>query len=202
MISHPTTAASDQQHLDVLVGQKIRALRLARGMSLKDVATRARMSVGFLSQTERGLSSPSLQVLGALSEVLSVSIATFFPDAAPNSSNANSLILRKSHRPAIAFWGTGISKEVLTPPSPHNGGQLVTYMMYLEPQGHSGDEALVHEGLEAGVVLEGVLEIHVDETSFTLEQGDGFRFSSVLPHRFKNISSSLTRVLWVNYRDD
>ncbi|MGB6103486.1 MAG: XRE family transcriptional regulator [Pusillimonas sp.] len=191
----------DQQCLDALVGQKIRALRRARGLSLKDVAEQANLSVGFLSQAERGLSSPSLRILGVLSQVFSVSIATFFPDSEAAPIDTNSPILRRNQRPEITFWGTGISKEILTPPSPYEGAQLVTYMMCLEPQGSSGDEAFTHEGLEAGFVLEGALQIQIDGETYILEKGDGFRFGSTLPHRFRNITNSMTHVIWVNYRN-
>lgn len=190
---------NENECLDVMVGKKIRALRMARGLSLKDVAERSGLSMGFLSQAERGLSSPSLRSLGQLSEVFSVSIANFFPER-ESSSDANGPVLRESQRPSLVFWGTGITKEILTPPQPCENAELVTYLMCIEPQGSSGDETFTHEGLEAGFILEGSLEIQIDEDTFILEQGDGFRFSSRVPHRFLNITKTPTRIMWVNYR--
>ncbi|HTF78721.1 MAG TPA: helix-turn-helix transcriptional regulator, partial [Bradyrhizobium sp.] len=64
--------------MDVAVGQRIRDLRRTRAMSLEAVAARTDLSIGFLSQIERGLSSPSLRVLATLADVLGVGIAGLF----------------------------------------------------------------------------------------------------------------------------
>lgn len=197
----PQAINVDDTDLDAHAGRRIRALRLARGMSLKEVAERANLSIGYISQCERGLSSISLRVLGVLSEVFSVSIANFFPEGSIDPPPEQSPILRKAQRPALMFWGTGISKEILTPPRPCQDAELVTYMMCLEPKGHSGDETFTHDGMEAGFILEGSLQIQIGEETFMLEEGDGFRFPSSVPHRFANISNKLTRVMWVNYKN-
>lgn len=197
--SSAESSLEDANNLDVSVGQKIRALRLARGMSLKDVAKKSNLSMGYLSQAERGLSSPSLRVLASLSEVFSVSIASFFPEPT-TLSNPDAPVIRKNQRPAHIFWGSGITKEVLTPSNNLEGVELIIYMMAIEPDGSSGDETFTHEGFEAGFVLEGSLELQVGEEIFILEQGDGFRFSSSTPHRFLNNTRRLAQVIWVNYR--
>src|SRR5260370_30982815 len=71
-------AAQAEPAMDVAVGQRIRDLRRTRAMSLEAVAARTDLSVGFLSQIERGLSSPSLPVLAPLADLLGVGIAGFF----------------------------------------------------------------------------------------------------------------------------
>ena len=71
-------AAKAAPAMDVAVGQRIRELRRARAMSLETVAARTELSIGFLSQIERGLSSPSLRVLATLADVLGIGIAGLF----------------------------------------------------------------------------------------------------------------------------
>ena len=71
-------AAKAEPAMDVAVGQRIRDLRRTRAMSLEAVAARTDLSIGFLSQIERGLSSPSLRVLATLADVLGVGIAGLF----------------------------------------------------------------------------------------------------------------------------
>ncbi len=61
-----------------IAGQRIRDLRRTRAMSLETVAARTDLSIGFISQIERGLSSPSLRVLATLADVMGVGIAGFF----------------------------------------------------------------------------------------------------------------------------
>jgi ribosome-binding protein aMBF1 (putative translation factor) len=66
------------QEIDRMVGERIRELRRARGLSLEIVAERCDVSIGFLSQIERGMSSPSLKLLTTLADVLDVHFGTLF----------------------------------------------------------------------------------------------------------------------------
>ena len=67
--------------IDLTVGARIRALRHDRGLSLETVSARSGLSIGFVSQVERGLSSPSLKVLTAIGDVLGVGLAGLFGPA-------------------------------------------------------------------------------------------------------------------------
>src|SRR4030088_2431565 len=71
-------AAKAEPAMDVAVGERIRDLRRTRAMSLEAVAALTELSIVFLSQIERGLSSPSLGVLATLADVLGVGIAGLF----------------------------------------------------------------------------------------------------------------------------
>lgn len=186
--------------MDVLVGKRIRDLRQARNLSLKSVAESSGLSIGLISQVERGLSSPSLRVLGMLSGALGVNIGHFFPSPANDQREVNSPIMRVGQRPAISLWRSGISKSVLTPERPGHF-DLTLYTITIEPGGTTGDEAFTHDGEEAGVVLEGVLNLQIEDKVYILEAGDGFKFSSTQQHRFFNSSDAMTRVFWVNARE-
>src|SRR5262245_51062896 len=63
---------------DLWLGQQIRALRKAQRLSLAQLAERSDLSIGNLSQIERGVRSPSVRSLQRLSECLKVSIADLF----------------------------------------------------------------------------------------------------------------------------
>jgi quercetin dioxygenase-like cupin family protein len=63
--------------------------------------------------------------------------------------------------------------------------------------GHT-DGVYAHEGEELGYVLQGQLELQVDGTWYTFEEGDSFFFRSDLPHGYRNRTSEMTKVLWVN----
>jgi transcriptional regulator with XRE-family HTH domain len=184
---------------DTSVGGLIRHLRKARGLSLKEVAEQAKLSVGFISQVERGLSSPSLKVLAGLADALDVSIADFIAGAVDSAENGTQVVARVRDRVKMNFGKSGIVKELLTPfdASP----RLDLYMMHLEPGAGAGDEPYVHQGIEAGLVLEGGFELEVDGRKHILGEGDSCGFSSSRPHRFRNAGRRKTRVIWVNYRD-
>jgi transcriptional regulator with XRE-family HTH domain len=190
-------AAKAEPAMDVAVGQRIRDLRRTRAMSLEAVAARTELSIGFLSQIERGLSSPSLRVLATLADVLGVGIAGLFGAKENDAAAPDAIVTRERQRAELNLWRTGISKQLLSPAG--SEGRLNLFLVHMEPGGSTGDELYTHDGEEAGLVIEGEMKLSVDAESWTLKHGDSFRFASRRPHRFSNPSSdSKAVVLWVN----
>jgi len=190
-------AAKAEPAMDVAVGQRIRDLRRTRAMSLEAVAARTELSIGFLSQIERGLSSPSLRVLATLADVLGVGIAGLFGAKENDAAAPDAIVTRERQRAELNLWRTGISKQLLSPAG--SEGRLNLFLVHMEPGGSTGDELYTHDGEEAGLVIEGEMKLTVDAKSWTLKHGDSFRFASRRPHRFSNPSSdSKAVVLWVN----
>ncbi|MGX1346664.1 transcriptional regulator with XRE-family HTH domain [Bradyrhizobium elkanii] len=182
--------------MDLAVGRRIRDLRRSKEMSLEVVAARTDLSIGFISQIERGLSSPSLRVLATLADVLGVGIAALF-GATPKDDGAGGVVTREVQRAELKLWRTGISKQLLSPAGSES--RLNLFLVHLEPGGNTGDEFYTHDGEEAGLVLQGEMTLTVDTKTWTLKQGDSFRFASRRPHRFSNPArDAKAMVLWVN----
>ncbi|WP_024513851.1 cupin domain-containing protein [Bradyrhizobium sp. Tv2a-2] len=183
--------------MDVAVGMRLRELRRTANLSLETVASRAALSVGFVSQIERGLSSPSLRVLATLADVLGVGIAALFGNQGSDSGAPHGVIIRAADRAELKLWRTGISKELLNPTGAD--GKLNLFLVHMNPGGSTGDELYTHDGEEAGLVLEGEMTLTVGGESWCLKTGDSFRFASRRPHRFSNPSKRAKAVvLWVN----
>jgi len=190
-------AASTAPAVDAAVGQRIRDLRRTRAMSLEAVAARTDLSIGFLSQIERGLSSPSLRVLATLADVLGVGIAGLFSAKENAGAAPDAIVTREPQRARLNLWRAGISKQLLSPAG--SEGRLNLFLVHMEPGGSTVDEVYTHDGEEAGLVMSGEMNLTVDAESWTLKQGDSFRFASRRPHRFSNPSQkSKAVVLWVN----
>lgn len=198
----PSTKSNDvdekDQRTDVAVGERIRLLRKVRGRSLKEVAERSGLSVGFLSQIERGLSSASIRALARIADALEVGIADVFPTDV-GMDDAQRITARMAERKRVTLADTGMVKDLLTPFA--QIPRLDIYILTLEPGGNSGDEAYGHYGEEAGYIMEGGLELVVDGKKYILGEGDSFRFSSNRPHRFSNPGDRIAKALWVNFRD-
>ena len=191
-----TTVRSAEPAMDLAVGRRIRDLRHEHGLSLETIADRTDLSIGFLSQIERGLSSPSLRVLATLADVLGVGIAALF-DSRPGDPASGGVVTRQLQRAGLTLWRTGISKQLLSPAGTEN--RLNLFLVHLEPGGNTGDELYTHDGEEAGLVLEGEMTLTVDTETWSLKTGDSFRFASRRPHRFSNpADDAKTVVLWVN----
>ena len=185
---------------DRALGEQIRRLRKARALSQQEVALRASLSIGLISQIERGLSSASVRVLARLADALEVGIAELFAATEAAADGEPRIVARANERRLIDMKATGAVKHLLTPftLSP----RLDIFLIELAPGGKSGDADYVHEGEEAGCVLEGGLELFVDGRRYVLGAGDSFRFESRRPHRFANAGQRLAKAIWVNFRDD
>jgi transcriptional regulator with XRE-family HTH domain len=191
------SAKAAEPAVDLEVGRRIRALRRARNLSLETVVARTDLSIGFVSQIERGLSSPSLRVLATLADVLGVGIAALFGAKPGDDGASGGVVTREVQRAELKLWRTGISKQLLSPAGAEN--RLNLFLVHIEPGGSTGDELYTHDGEEAGLVLEGEMMLTVDAETWSLKTGDSFRFASRRPHRFSNpADDTKSVVLWVN----
>ncbi len=184
---------------DLALGERIRHLRKARGKSLKELSTDTGLSISFVSQIERGLSSASVRTLARLADALEVGIGELFGPADDEADSNHRIVARPAEHKRLEMPRTGAEKRWITPFE--QTPRLDLYLISLEPGGSSGDDAYVHDGEEAGMILEGGMELIVDGRRHVLGEGDTFRFSSHRPHRFLNAGSRPARILWVNYRN-
>ncbi|MBL8587721.1 MAG: cupin domain-containing protein [Methylobacteriaceae bacterium] len=185
--------AAPQPVAEAAVGARVRALRRARGVKLDELARQMGVSIGYLSQIERGLSSPSLRVLVSLTQTLGAPIASLF--SAPANGEAEAVVVRKARRGRLAVWKSGVRKQLLTP---DGDSALSIFLVEIDRGGETGEELYAHSGEEAGLVLEGAMTLTVEAQTWRLGEGDSFRFRSTRPHRFANAAEGVTRVLWVN----
>lgn len=196
-MNKPTDTTNDPlDAVDRIVGERIRELRRTRTMSLKDLAAKTGFSIGFLSQMERGLSSPSLRSMTLIADVFGVSLGALFEQIEASDGDA-ALVVRAGDRPELNLWRSGIAKQLLTPSD--TKGLLNVFLVRLAPHASTGDELYTHRGEEAGLILDGAMTLVVDNRTFQLDAGDSFRFASTKPHRFSNPTNSETVVVWINY---
>jgi transcriptional regulator with XRE-family HTH domain len=179
------------------VGRRLRELRTLRGESLDAVASRAGLSRAFLSQVERGVSSPSVTSITKLAESLGVSLSALFAPAAEDDEGFVSATGRERD-----IYGEGHADELLTPSVT---GRMLALLCRIEasPDGSWG-ETYVHEaGEECVVVLDGHLEVAVEgDEVMRLGKGDALTFPSDRPHQWRNPGSSITSAVWVLVRSD
>lgn len=176
------------------LGHQIRDLRKAKGMTIPELARRVGRSVGWVSQIERGLSQVSISALDQVARALEVQVSWFFTGAAAPAPEDEGVVVRRSRRRRIDFQGSGVREEML---SPHLGGQLLLVETTFEPGASTGDRDRERRGEEAGLVLSGTLELHVDGRTLTLQAGDSFSFTRRGPHRCHNPGAVPAVVLWV-----
>ncbi len=147
-------------------------------MSLEDLALRTGLSVGLLSQMERGRGNPSFVTLMRIANAFQVQLGYFFSDGPQRQ-----LVVRRNERRRIRFPATGLTYELCTPDL---SGKIAVIWTRMEP-GMRGEEApLHHEGEECLVLTRGVLEAHIGDQVVILHEGDSVTFDCSVPHWYYN----------------
>ena len=187
-------SAAVYSDLELRVGKRLRELRTAKGLSLVDLAKAADVSVGNLSEIERGLAIPSIRTFCLLSSALGIGPGWLLEQSGPVQPNGDPYVVRATARQSIVFNKPGVVKRLASPPSP---GNLQMLLVEIDPGRGSGEQGYSHAGEECGIVFEGILDLWIDGEKRTLGTGDSFRFPSTKTHRFHNPGNVLTRVVWI-----
>jgi transcriptional regulator with XRE-family HTH domain len=176
-----------------LFGTRVRKLRDAMDLSLRDLAERSGVSAPMLSQVERGETSPTLAVAERIAGGLDLTLSQLLRlDETDGVS-----VVRASER--RRGGGIGHGYEVLTPPLP--GLRAEVSLHTLAPDASTGGPANppMHEpgSRETAVVLEGEIELFIDGQRHELVGGDSVTFDADLPHHFENNGSADARFIAV-----
>lgn len=175
------------------IGARVRALREAMGLSLRDLAERSGVSAPMLSQVERQETSPTLAVATKIATGLDLTLSQLIRlDEGEHVSIGRAGKRRHNER-------GGHRVEELTPPLP---GQRADVSLHtLKPGAATGgsDDPPMHEpgSRETAVVLGGTLALVVDGSRHELRSGDSVTFDADLPHHFENEGEEPTRFLAV-----
>lgn len=194
--SHTPPLAADGSDADAApsrVGPEIRDLRKARRMTIKELSLATSLSVGYLSEVERGLSYPSIKALHDIAKALNVTIGWFLHNAESGDPAEREYIVRAGNRRTLKF-SSGITDELL---SPNLRGQIELLISRFPPGAVGAESPYTHQGEEAGLLLAGTLEMWIGDQCFTLAEGDSFSFPSTTPHRYRNPGDTETVVVWV-----
>ncbi len=183
-----------QSAVDMWLGQHIRQLRKSRQKSLVEVASACQMSVGLLSQIERGMSSISIKFLHLLANELGVSPDSLIRNAELENDNAEGAIARAGSHRRLNLEDKGIAKEIVTPALAKD---LDLCRALIQPGASSGDQWFsTDKGEQVGMVLSGALELWIDNKVMLLNAGDSFCYSSRTPRRWRNPGTSTAEVIW------
>ena len=186
------TLESGAHVLSGQLGKTIQRLRKAYNLSLSELAEQSGVAKSIISQIERNVSRLPIGVLKKLADVLGVHMNWFFPGGSNGPAHERDVIVRVGNRRNLTFTGLGITEELL---SPNLSGPLELLISTIHPGADS--EYYTHDGAEAGLVMNGTLELWVNDEHYRLHAGDSFAFPSTTPHRCANHGKKPVKVLWV-----
>lgn len=170
------------------LGRELRQRRRMLDKTMQEVAADAGLSVGFISQVERGLSTPSLASLASIARALGSSIENFM--SSPEPSGVVSLA---TERVTYTVGAGGRSYEHIG--QGFDGATLNVCIVHV-PVGLKGPVA-THEGEEMLYILKGKMRIELEDTEYILGPNDTIHFQSGRPHMSENIGDEPATLLWV-----
>jgi transcriptional regulator with XRE-family HTH domain len=182
------------EELLLLLGDKIKAKRGQKNITVEQLATRAGVSKGLISQIENNRTVPSLPVLFNIIHSLEENLRTFFEDMQDSFSNNHVLIIRKGQEKMLTKEPVkGFSyKRILT----RTVTSQATDVVLLELKKGAGRKQMIStDAFECKYVLKGQIEYQIDKDVFVLHEGDTLFFDGRVPHRLKNIARTASLML-------
>jgi transcriptional regulator with XRE-family HTH domain len=176
------------------LGNQIRDLRDARGLTLAELARAIGKSIGYVSQIERDRSEVSISTLKAISEALNVQIGWFFQGYDLRAPAEHGYVVRRDNRRRLNFPGTGIAEELL---SPTLTGEAELILSTFAAGARSGDEQVSRMAEQSGYVIAGQLQLDVGAKQFVLHAGDSFRIGRGESFSASNPGAETSIALWV-----
>lgn len=174
-----------------MIGEKIRDSRKEKGMTIKELADKALVTTGYISQIERNQCDPSLSVLRRISDILELPLAALFSVEATDEVT----VISKDKRTIIKFPELNIAYEFVTPYfNPHfnrnslhvQNSRMEAVYFRLEPKSFGSDEIMCHNGDELAFVIRGEVEYRINGISYHIEEGGSIYMPKNVPHLVYN----------------
>jgi transcriptional regulator with XRE-family HTH domain len=181
---------ADSNRAQSELGARLKHLRLARRLSLRQLGDLTKTSASFISQLERGLTGASTASLNEIASALGVSIAMLFDDREPQSGDVLRRRERASIPPAHGCYKMLLSRRPLA--------EMEVYVAEFDVGGSTGPALYTHGNAhEMLIVLRGVVEVALGDARHVMEEGDSIEYETSTPHRTENIGNGRAEVMWI-----
>lgn len=184
--------ADTRTHVEV--GERLRQLRTAAGLSVRTLAARTGFSPSFISQVENGQASPSIASLERIAAALGTTLGEFFEASGPTDP----VVVHAPRRQQLRSTWSRAEVEALGPG--RAGSKLEAVMITIAPGGRSSARPEAHAGEEFALVFEGEAVLTLGDEVHVLRRGDAVTFSSEVPHAWENTGLEPARIVIVSPR--
>ena len=172
----------------MMIGPKLKALRIKHGLTQEELADRCELSKGFISQLERDLTSPSIATLMDVLECLGTNIHDFFREEHPDKIVfGKNDFFEKDDGDSVITW--------LIPNAQKNDMEPILLQLKENCSTYLDDP---HEGEEFGYVLSGSIYVELGSVKKRCSKGESFCYKPSVPHRIINAGKVPARILWVS----
>ena len=173
----------------MVIGEKIKDLRLACELTQEELADRCELTKGYISQLENDLTSPSITTLIDILSALGTNLKEFFAD----SDDDEKIVFSKNE--FIEKVTDGYVLNWLVPNSQKN--QMEPIHIVLNPESET-EEDFPHEGEEFGYVIKGEIVICIGKRRVKVKKGESFYFTTDKMHKIINKTGKEAEFIWVS----
>ena len=172
------------------IGEKIKELRVQKSLTQEELADRAELSKGFISQLERDLTSPSIATLVDILQCLGTNLKEFFSD-----TSSEQVVFKKIDY--FEKYDSELKNEIkwIIPNAQKN--MLEPILLTLDAGGSTYPDN-PHEGEEFGYVLNGSITLHIGNKTFKAKKGESFYFRAAQKHYITTSEKQGASLLWVS----
>ena len=171
------------------VGDRLRAARASKELSLRALAKSSDLTSGFISQIENGRVMPSIAALIRLCAALDIEVGAILSDALPRGR-----VVRHADRAVYLFAEAGYHDEIVSSDSTK---RLEVMRSVIEPGGSTGPEPYTHgSDVEVALVLKGRIIVDLGDERYELRAGDALTFPGALPHTVTNPGRTAAEIVW------
>lgn len=182
-----------------MLGDQIRSIRKSQEITLKELAEKTGLSIGYISQIERNLTDPSLSTLRKISGALGVPTYQFLGDE-PHGS----LTIHRDEMIQLSQPNSNVRYQIMSPmPTGEFVPQSLVARFELAPRSVDGELPVIHPSEEIVLLERGAVDVIIDGKPVHLEAGDTALIRSNLPHILSNPTdevvmgySILTPAVW------
>ena len=186
--------------VQVNVGERVKAVRASRGLSREDISLRTSIPVSHLEEIEEGSVAPPLGTVIKLARALEMKMGYFISG---DEERAYTVVRRKDRKVVSRYDSKtgkhyGYEYESL---APHKTDRhMEPFLVTLKPA-KTEEERSTHDGQEFIYVLQGTMEVRLNEETLLLEPGDAIYYDSTVPHLVKCHGQRQTTILAVIYAE-
>ena len=171
------------------IGEKLKKLRLRTNLTQEELASRCDLSKGFISQMERGITSPSIATLVDILDSLGTNLTEFFHEP----ENAQ-VVFRQEDAFTTEDTGHGCQISWIVPNAQKNIMEPI--IVRIQPKGHTAEYG-PHPGEVLGFVLSGAITLCLNRQHWKLKKGECFYHTASGPYIMENHAAKPAEVLWI-----
>lgn len=171
-----------------MIGDRLRNFRKQNNITLQMLSEKTNLSIGYLSNIERNITSPNIEHLQTICNALEADLIEIIQSALPFET-----VIRYHERPPIEDAACIGACALLTDENLHLYGFAQTILQ----EEFTSEAPIAHDTDELGIIIEGCISVKLHSTIYQLQAGDTIYIKAHTPHHIQEIHTAASTVYWI-----